>query len=61
MSLENLRQRKVADYTGDDVDETTAQQCIAEAERLIEGAVTWRRSKRPDLVPQRFDPYTATK
>ncbi len=47
------RQRNVADYTGDDVDETTAQHCIAEAERLIEDVATWRKSKRPDLVPQK--------
>jgi hypothetical protein len=47
------RQRNVADYTGDDVDETTAQHCTAEAERLIDEVVAWRRSNRPDLVPQR--------
>jgi uncharacterized protein (UPF0332 family) len=47
------RQRNVADYTGDDVDETTAQQCIAEAERLIEDVASWRGSNRPDLVPQK--------
>ena len=47
------RQRNVADYTGDDVDETTARHCIAEAERLIEDVTTWRRSNRPDLVQQK--------
>ena len=36
-----------ADYTGDDADETTAQQCIVEAERLIEEVETWRSSNRP--------------
>jgi len=47
------RQRNVADYTGDDVDESTAQQCISEAERLIEDVASWRKSRRPDLVPQK--------
>jgi uncharacterized protein (UPF0332 family) len=47
------RQRNVADYTGDDVDETTAEHCIAEAERLLEDVFTWRKSSRPDLVPHK--------
>jgi hypothetical protein len=47
------RQRNVADYTGDDVDATTAEHCIAEAERLIGDVVAWRKSKRPDLLPQK--------
>lgn len=47
------RQRNVADYTGDDVDATTAEHCIAEAGRLIEDVAAWRASKRPDLVPQK--------
>ena len=42
------RQRNVADYTGDDFDETTAQHCIAEAERLIDG-LRGVRLKLPDL------------
>lgn len=44
------RQRNVADYTGEDVDETTAQHCIDEAARLIEDIAAWRRANRPDLV-----------
>jgi uncharacterized protein (UPF0332 family) len=47
------RQRNVADYTGDDVDETTAQHCTAEAERLIDEVTAWRRLNRPALVPQK--------
>ena len=47
------RQRNVADYTGDDIDETTAQHCIAEAEPLIEDVASWRRSNRPELVPKK--------
>lgn len=47
------RQRNVADYTGDDVDVTTAEHCIAEAGRLIEDVAAWRKAKRPDLLPQK--------
>lgn len=47
------RQRNVADYTGDDVDETTAEHCIAEAERLLGDVAVWRASQRPDLAPQK--------
>lgn len=47
------RQRNVADYTGDDVDASTAEHCIAEAERLMSDLAEWRTSKRPDLAPRR--------
>ena len=47
------RQRNVADYTGDDVDVTTAEHCIAEAGRLIEDVLAWRKSKRPDLLSEK--------
>lgn len=30
------RQRNVADYSGDDIDESTAEHCIAEAQQLID-------------------------
>jgi hypothetical protein len=45
------RQRNVADYTGDDVDVTTAEHCITEAGRLIEDVAAWRASKRPRSRP----------
>lgn len=47
------RQRNVADYTGDDIDASTAEHCIAEAEKLIDDVVVWRKSKRPELVPRK--------
>jgi len=54
MVLDTLRrQRNVADYTGDDVDETTVQHCIPEAERLIDDVAAWRKSNRPDLISQK--------
>jgi uncharacterized protein (UPF0332 family) len=40
------RQRNVADYTGDDVDESTAEHCIAEAEQLVADVIAWRASNR---------------
>lgn len=46
------RQRNVADYSGDDIDESTAEHCIAEAGRLIDHVVAWRASNRPNLIPQ---------
>lgn len=45
------RQRNVADYSGDDIDTSTAEHCIAEARRLIDDVVAWRASNRPDLIP----------
>jgi hypothetical protein len=45
------RQRNVADYTGDDVDESTAENCIAEAAQLVDDVMNWRSSNRPDLIP----------
>lgn len=45
------RQRNVADYTGDDIDLSTAEHCIAEAIQLVEDVMASRASKRPDLQP----------
>jgi uncharacterized protein (UPF0332 family) len=47
------RQRNVADYTGDDVDESTAEHCIAQAEQLVDEVAAWRKSKRPELDPDK--------
>lgn len=47
------RQRNVADYTGDDVDESTAENCIAEAKQLIADVLAWRKANRPGLVPKK--------
>jgi hypothetical protein len=44
------RQRNIADYTGDDVDDSTAENCISEAKQLIEEVLAWRKAHRPDLV-----------
>ena len=44
------RQRNVADYTGEDIDESTAAHCAAEAERLLKDVTGWLKSNRPDLL-----------
>ena len=46
------RQRNVSDYTGDDIDESTAENCIAEAKRLIGEVIAWRAANRTELVPK---------
>lgn len=45
------RQRNVADYTGEDIDESMAVNCAAEAERLVNDVGTWLRTNRPALAP----------
>ena len=45
------RQRNVADYTGDDIDGSTAEHCIAEAARLIGDVLAWRETHRAALMP----------
>lgn len=45
------RQRNVADYTGDDIDHSTADHCIIEAKRLIDDVVAWRKVNRASLMP----------
>lgn len=47
------RQRNVSDYTGDDVDESTAENCITEARRLIDEVIAWRAANHPELVPKK--------
>lgn len=47
------RQRNVADYTGDDIDVSTAENCIAEAKQLLNDVIAWRNSHRPELVPKK--------
>jgi uncharacterized protein (UPF0332 family) len=44
------RQRNVADYTGDDVDDSTAGNCIREAKQLVDDVLAWRKTHRPDLI-----------
>ena len=44
------RQRNVSDYTGEDIDESTAEHCIGEAERLLTDVRNWLLKHRPGLL-----------
>jgi uncharacterized protein (UPF0332 family) len=47
------RQRNVADYTGEDVDVSTAENCIAEAEGLVADVLAWRTQHRSELASKK--------
>ncbi|MFH1044156.1 MAG: DNA-binding protein [Pseudomonadota bacterium] len=48
------RKRNLSDYTGEDIDDSSTEQCIAEAERLLQDVTAWLMAHRPQLiVPQR--------
>lgn len=44
------RQRNLSDYTGDDVDDSSAENCIVEAERLLKDVVAWLKTNHPELI-----------
>lgn len=44
------RKRNLSDYTGEDIDDSSAEQCIAEAERLLHDVSAWLKAHRPDLI-----------
>ena len=49
--LDSLRRkRNSSDYTGEDVDDISADNCIREAERLLRKVTAWLKNNRPDLV-----------
>jgi hypothetical protein len=43
--------RNAIDYTGEDVDESSVEACIAAAEDLIQRLHIWLSENRPDLLP----------
>jgi hypothetical protein len=51
MVLDTLRrQRNASDYTGEYVDDSSTEHCIAEAERLLHDVRAWLGKNRPDLL-----------
>lgn len=44
------RKRNLADYTGEDIDDSSTTQCIAEAEHLPRDVKAWLRANRPELI-----------
>ena len=48
------RQRNVSDYTGEDIDDSSAAHCIEEADRLLQDVTAWLKANRPRLLaPQK--------
>ena len=48
------RKRNLSDYTGEDIDDSSAEHCIAEADRLLQDVTAWFKAHRPQLiVPQK--------
>lgn len=47
------RQRNLADYMGDGIDDSSVQHCVDEARWLLKQVVGWRKSHRPKLVPKK--------
>ena len=48
------RKRNTSDYTGEDIDDSSAEHCTAEADRLLQDVTAWLKAHRPQLVvPQR--------
>lgn len=43
------RKRNLSDYTGEDVDESSASACITEAHRLLDDVAAWLKANRPGL------------
>ncbi len=46
------RKRNVADYTGDDVDESSVKDCLEQAKMLLDDVVEWRRKNHSELIPK---------
>ena len=44
------RKRNISDYTGDDLDDSSVEHCIAEAERLLQDVAGWLKANRPHLT-----------
>lgn len=44
------RKRNLSDYTGEDIDDGSAQTCVDEAERLVGEVLQWLSDNRADLV-----------
>ena len=44
------RQRNLSDYTGDDIDDSSAAHCSAEAKRLLKEVNAWLKANHPDLA-----------
>lgn len=51
MVLDTLRRkRNLSDYTGDDLDDSSVEHCIAEAEQLLQDVMGWLNAYQPRLL-----------
>jgi hypothetical protein len=44
------RKRNLSDYTGEDIDDSSAEHCIAVADRLLQEVTAWLTAHRPQLI-----------
>ena len=44
------RKRNLSDYTGDDIDDSSTEHCIGEADRLLRDVTAWLKAHRPQLI-----------
>ena len=44
------RKRNLSGYTGADIDSSTAENCVLEAQQLLDDVVAWLQANRPDLL-----------
>ena len=44
------RKRNLSDYTGEDIDDSSAEHCLAEADRLLQDVTAWLKEHRPQLI-----------
>ncbi|OGT35723.1 MAG: DNA-binding protein [Gammaproteobacteria bacterium RBG_16_51_14] len=44
------RKRNIADYTGEDIDDVSMENCVDEAEQLIADVNVWLKTNRPHLL-----------
>ena len=47
------RKRNLSDYTGEDIDDSSAEHRIAEADRLLQEVTAWLTAHRPQLIVPR--------
>ncbi len=52
--LDTLRRmRNLSDYTGDDIDESSVEDCIVEADHLVRDVIAWLKAHEPRLLDSR--------
>ena len=44
------RKRNLSDYSGEDIDDSSAEHCIVEADRLLQDVTAWLKVHRPQLT-----------